>query len=114
MRLFEFSTDAVDDLIILFRNQIQRANAQGSEATLSWTAIQNILKSSGHMFDYETFKQLYDTNPSLSSIVRNFDGDGVTLKTDVEIDDQGEKANVDDQPTKTVQQMAKRATNRRS
>lgn len=114
MRLFEFSNDAVDDLIILFRNQIQRANSQGSEASLSWTAIQNLLRSSGHMFDYESFKQLYNMNPSLKAIVKNFNGDGVELKTDVEVDDDGEKVNVDDQPTKSVQQMAKRATNRRS
>jgi len=114
MRLHEFSTSGVDDLIILFRNQIQRANSQGSEAYLSWTAIANILKSTGHNFDYDSFKKVYDMTPSLKAIVKNFDGSGVTLKTDVEVDDEGEKVDVDGQPTKKVQQMAKRATNRRS
>jgi len=114
MRLSEFSSGGLDELIILFRNQIQRANAEGSDAIFSWQAITNILKSSGHNFDYESFKTMYDSNPMLKSVVKNFDGDGVTLKTDTSIDDNGDKVDVDDEPTKTVQQMAKRATNRRS
>lgn len=62
-------------------------------------------------FDYDTFKQAYDTDPALQSIVHRFDGNGVELKSkvsgknvapsDVELD------------SKSVNQMAKAATARR-
>lgn len=117
MRLFELAGNELEqDLVLLFRNQIQRANAEGSPAELSYQAITSLMKSSGHgSFDYSVFKSLFDKSPELQAIVANFDSDGVELKTKVEVDDEtGEKVDADDQPTKTVQQMAKRATRRRS
>jgi len=116
MRLFELAGDSVEqDLVLLLRNYIQRANAQGVPAELSYEALTNLMKSTGHgAFDYQAFKSIFDVSPELKSVVKNFNSDGVVLNTKVVDDEDGEKVDADDQPTKTVQQMAKRATRKRS
>ena len=106
MRLFEFSNNAVSDLIILLRNQIKRADSTHSYAMLSWEAINNLMADMGHgIYKYDDFKNAYDTVPALKQIVKNFNQDGVTLEKPLDIDVK---------PTNTVDQMAKRATKRRS
>jgi len=116
MRLFEFSNDAISDLTILLRNQLKRANSESSYLTLSWQAVSNLMTDMGHsVYDYEDFKAAYNSSPALQSIVKNYNADGVTLKTKVEAPkpdgikdpDQGDSK-------KTVNKMAKRATKRRS
>ena len=114
MRLFEFSNDAVSDLIILLRNQIKRADSTDSYVMLSWNAINNLMADMGHgMYNYDDFKTAYDTNPALKQIVKNFNGDGITLKTATDAPKEP-GVDVDVAPTNTVDQMAKRATKKRS
>ena len=112
MRLVEVS-DSTQDLILLFRNQIKRADSSNSFVTLSWNAISNIMTDMGHgAYNYDDFKAEYNANPSLKSIVKNFNGDGVTLKTDAEAPKEpGIDADV--KPTNKVDQMAKRAAGKR-
>lgn len=113
MRLFEFSNDAVSDLILLLRNQIKRADSSDSYAMLSWTAINNLMADMGHgMYNYDDFKTAYDTNPALKQIVNNFNKDGVVLNTNTEAPKAD--AGTDIAPDKAVDTMAKRATKRRS
>jgi len=116
MRLFEVAGNELEqDLVLLFRNQIQRANAEGTPAELSYEAITNIMKASGHgSFDYGVFKSLYDASPEIQAVVQNFNEDGVVLNTKMQQDDDGTVDNVDSSPTNNVEKMAKRATNRRS
>ena len=116
MRLFEVAGNELEqDLVLLFRNQIQRANAEGAPAELSYQAITNIMKSSGHgSFDYGVFKNLYDTSPEIQAVVKNFNEDGVVLNTELQKDPEGNIDDVDSSPTNTVAKMAKRATKRRS
>ena len=43
--------------------------------------MQNISKTSGFEFaaDYETFKAMYDSNPTIQGLVKNFDKTGIEL-----------------------------------
>ena len=116
MRLFELAgSELENDLVLLFRNQIQRANSEDAPAELSYPAITNLMKASGHgSFDYGVFKNMYDASPELQAIVQNFNEEGVVLNTDMQKDADGTIDNVDSSPTNNVEKMAKRATKRRS
>lgn len=60
-------------------------------------------------FDFETFKVAYDTDPKVKAMIKDFDKDGITPKTQAQ-------SPVDAEAPKevgsgdTVGQMAKRAT----
>ena len=116
MRLFEFSgSDLEQDIVLLFRNQIQRANQTNNTAELSYQAIGSLKKANGHgSFDYGIFKDLYDTSDEVKAVIKNFDQDGVTLNTQMQRDADGTVDDVDSSPTNNIEKMAKRATNRRS
>ena len=116
MRLFELaSSELENDLVLLFRNQVQRANAEGAPAELSYQAITNLMKASGHgAFDYGVFKSMYDTSPDIKAVVKNFNQDGVVLNTQMQKDPDGTVDDVDSSPTNNIEKMAKRATKRRS
>ena len=116
MRLFEVAGNELEqDLVLLFRNQIQRANAENSPAELSYQAITSLMKSAGHgSFDYGIFKSLYDQSPEIQAIVKNFNEEGVVLNTDMQKDTDGNIDDVDSSPTNNIEKMAKRATKRRS
>jgi len=116
MRLFEVAGNELEqDLVLLFRNRVQRANAQGIPAELSYEEITNLMKASGHgSFDYGVFKSLYDSSPEIQAVVQNFNEDGVVLNTQMQQDADGTIDNVDSSPTNNVEKMAKRATKRRS
>jgi len=116
MRLFEVAGNELEqDLVLLFRNQIQRANSEGAPAQLSYQAITSLMKSSGHgSFDYGVFKSLYDASPEIQAIVQNYNEDGVILNTKMQRDADGSVDDVDSSPTNNVEKMAKRATKRRS
>ena len=48
MRLYEFSkNDAVQDLVILFRNQVKRADSENAFVNLNWNAISNLMRDMG-------------------------------------------------------------------
>lgn len=62
-------------------------------------------------FNYESFKQAYDTDPALQAIVKRFDENGVELKSKAS---KTSSAPSDiDLSGKAVNQMAKSATARR-
>ena len=58
-------------------------------------------------FDYRAFKAAYDTDERIKKMVKNFNQDGITLKTDVDADT---AAPQEDPGNTKVSQMAKRAT----
>ena len=61
---------------------IGSADNQDQPAYLSFDALNNIMKNmKAPQFDYDGFKVLYDTNPDLQPLVKNFDQDGVELNT---------------------------------
>jgi len=81
MRFFEFNTPDIDRFMVLLKNLIGRASSKNAPSKLNWNAIAQMSRSSGFEFgaDYETFKAMYDANPALQSLVKNFNADGIEL-----------------------------------
>jgi len=82
MRFFEFSGDAPGDkLVLVLRNYIGRAASKKAPANLNWNGLQQVLKTNGFELaaDYETFKSIYDANPAIQSLVKNFNDRGIEL-----------------------------------
>jgi hypothetical protein len=82
MRFFEFTADNSDKFIILLKNLIGRASSKKAPSTLNWGAISQLSKSTGFEFgaDYESFKAMYDSNPAIQKLVKNFNSSGIELK----------------------------------
>ncbi len=64
----------------------------------------------GGQYNFQNFKQAYDTNPAVKNIVKTFNRDGIELKTNVtdsnpDITDKKKKSD--------IRGMAKRATSKR-
>jgi hypothetical protein len=82
MRFTEFAPDQmVDRYVVVLRNIIGQASAKKAPAKLNWAALNKILKSNDASLvaDYETFKAMYDTNPAIQNLVKNFNADGIEL-----------------------------------
>lgn len=81
MRFFEFNTPDIDKFIALLKNLIGRAASKKVPSKMNWNAIAQLSRSSGFEFgaDYETFKAMYDSNPVLQSLVKNFNADDIEL-----------------------------------
>lgn len=94
MRFFEFAdSDAgIDKFVMILRNFIGRAASKKSAARLNWASLEKIAMDSGFEFgaDYETFKSMYDSNPTIQNLVKNFNADGVELNVPG-VADAGEK-----------------------
>lgn len=86
MRFFEFSItqDAgVDKFIAALRNLNSRADAGKIPAVLKWETVSKLANAYGFEFaaDYDTFKSIVDSNPTVKDLVHNFNADGIELKT---------------------------------
>ena len=82
MRIFEvIDNDNVERFVIVLRNFIGRAASKKTPAKLNWSGLNQLSKSSGVELaaDYETFKSMYDSNPVLQNLVKNFNDRGVEL-----------------------------------
>jgi hypothetical protein len=80
---------------------------QASE--FSFDELNNLMKNAGReQFDYRSFKAAYDSDERLKSMIKNFNQDGITLKTDTDTE-----APQQDLGNKSVSKMAKRATRKR-
>lgn len=82
MRFFEFQgDDPTDKLIMVLKNQIGRASSKKTAAKLNWAGLDRIFKTAGVevVADYETFKAIYDSNPVVQNLVKDFNADGVNL-----------------------------------
>ena len=74
----------------------------------SFDELNKLMKHAGaEQFDYRAFKAAYDTDERIKKMVKNFNQDGITLKTDVDADT---AAPQEDPGNAKVSQMAKRAT----
>lgn len=83
MRFFEFgSEDYSDRLVMILRNYIGRASSKKAPSKLNWAGLNQVLQSNGFELaaDYETFKSIYDSNPAVQAMVKNFNDDGIELK----------------------------------
>jgi hypothetical protein len=91
MRFFEFvENDPTDKLIVVLKNYIGRASSKGAGSQLNWNGLNKIFQTSGVELaaDYETFKSIYDSNPVVQSLVKDFNQDGINLNVPGAPDDQ--------------------------
>lgn len=83
MRFFEFADSdvGIDKFVMILRNFIGRASSKGQPAKLNWAGLQKIASDAGFEMgaDYETFKAMYDSNPAIQNLVRDFNADGINL-----------------------------------
>lgn len=82
MRFREFAPDTmIDRYIIVLKNLIGKSASEKQPAKYNWAALNKILKSNDASLaaDYETFKAMYDTNPAIQNLVKNFNADGIEL-----------------------------------
>lgn len=83
MRIFEVvdSDVGIDKFVMVLRNYIGRASSKKAPSKLNWNGLQQVAKANGFEFaaDYETFKSMYDANPALQSMVKNFNDKGIEL-----------------------------------
>lgn len=98
MRFFEFSNvDAnLDKLIVLLKNHIGRASSKKLPSFLNWRYLAQLANDVNFEFavDFETFKAMYDANPILQSLVKDFNKQGIQLKVPGVNDDESDE--VDD------------------
>lgn len=85
MRFFEFGGNSgieIDRFIIVLRNYIGRAASQKAPSKLNWNGLNKILAINGFELtaDYETFKAMYDSSPTVQAMISNFNDDGIELK----------------------------------
>lgn len=87
MRIREvvYSDVGVDKFIMLLRNEIGNYARKRSPARLNWANIAQMSMKAGFEFlsdpknGYETFKSIYDTNPTVQGLVKNFNDRGLEL-----------------------------------
>ena len=107
--IFNELGDADSNLTLLLRNQISQADRQQQPSYLSWDALNSIMVNIGdEQFDYDSFKNSYDTNPMIKQLVQRFDARGVELKTKNKNPKKGQPGGEGE-----VAKMAKAATARR-
>lgn len=84
MRFFEFGSEdaGLDKFIMILRNYIGRAASKHASAKLNWNGLSQVARASNFEFatDYGTFKAMYDSNPALQALVKNFNAQGVELQ----------------------------------
>ena len=82
MRMVEVGDNAnIDKFVVALRNHIGRAASKRVPAKLNWEAVGQMSRANGFEFaaDYETFKAIYDNNPIIQGLVKNFNSQGIVL-----------------------------------
>lgn len=83
MRLFEVEDHFVGDLVTVLRNQLGRGDSERTSLVLTYPALSNLMKNMGYgAIDYEGFQKLYDANPDLKKLVKNYSEEKVVLSTE--------------------------------
>lgn len=68
----------------MLRNLIATANSQQQPAYINYIALNRIMQNvQADQYSFDAVKQAYDTDATFKSIIKNFDREGITLKTDV-------------------------------
>jgi hypothetical protein len=87
MRFFEFnlSEAGVDKFIMILNHEVGNYARRGTPAKLNWANVAQLAKKSGFEMlgdpnrGYETFKAIYDSNPAVQKLVKNFNANGLEL-----------------------------------
>ena len=108
MRLFEVEDRFSNDLTMVLRNLLGRSDSKHSSIKLSYDALSNLIKNLGYGgINYATFNKMYDQNPGIQAMVKDYNEAGVELGTEVE--QQPAPTAPDTGNSQTVQTMARNA-----
>lgn len=68
----------------MLKNLIATADSQQQTAYINYSALNRIMQNvQGPQYNFDTIKRAYDTDLEFKSIIKNFDKDGITMKTDI-------------------------------
>ena len=105
MRLFEVADRFVSDLETLLRNLVGRGDSKHAPQVLSYPALSNLLRNMGYGdVSYDNFSKIYDENPGLQPLIKNFNDQGITLGTKDDPEKDPNALDIPDGPS--VDQMA--------
>ena len=117
MRFTEFKNNNKElesTLVNTLTNLRGEADERNQSSEISFGALSQIMKNTGHpAFSYDLFKNLYDSGDTLKNIVKDFDNEKITLKTEKDAETDPEMDFDNQGSTDKVKQMAKSAMNRR-
>jgi hypothetical protein len=89
-----------------------RSNSKNSTLKLTWPALSNMMRNMGYgEIDSKGFQKMFDGNPSLQAIVRNFDENGIIVSTEVDDPDKEASGGTAEPGGQSVDQMAGSAAN---
>ena len=122
MRLLEFDqvapaeTDArvegMANLLTVLNTIIAEAKNQDIEPSISTSALINMVKNTGVMFDYNALLDAYESNAAVNNLVKNFSKETVDLIGSAE-DEMGDGAGSPGEDSgEAVSRIAKRVANR--
>lgn len=116
LREFDQSDDFISDLENMLNLFLRDYNKQGSPAKIPYEALNNWLQKTGSYgsVNRQIIDQVKDKSDTLSKLINNHDGQGITLNTDAlapedEADAQPDLEKTDQGISKTTQQAASRA-----
>ena len=117
MRFTEFKNNNKElesTLVNTLTNLRGEADERNQSSEISFGALSQIMKNTGHpAFSYDLFKNLYDSGDTLKNIVKDFDNEKITLKTEKDAETDPEMDFDNQGSTDKVKQMAKSAMKRR-
>ena len=117
MRFTEFKNNNKElesTLVNTLTNLRGEADERNQSSEISFGALSQIMKNTGHpAFSYDLFKHLYDSGDTLKNIVKDFDNEKITLKTEKDAETDPEMDFDNQGSTDKVKQMAKSAMKRR-
>ena len=115
-RVTEDGDEQSDALLSILDHLIHKADdsTDAGSNEISFPTIVQLMRNLKQPIDFDAFKQLYDMNPAISNLVRNFDENQITLNTDEEVEvDMSDPENIEQPSQNTVDDMAKRALKKR-
>jgi len=115
-RVTEDGDEKSDALLSILDHLVHKADdsTEAGSSQISFPTIIQLMRNLKQPIDFDAFKQLYDMNPAISNLVRNFDENQITLNTDEEVEvDMSDPENIEQPSQNTVDDMAKRALKKR-
>ena len=115
-KVTEDGDEKSDALLSILDHLVHKADdsTEHGESKISFATIIQFMRNLRQPIDFDEFKQIYDMNPAISNLVRNFDDEFITLNTDEELEvDMSDPQNIEQPSQNTVDDMAKRALKKR-
>ena len=118
LREFDQGQDFIGDLENLLQVSLKKYDSENSVAKISYEALSQLLQRSGSYgsVNRNIIDQAVEKSPALKQLIRNYDGNSVTLNTNKEapkdtMPDQPDLEKTDQGISKTTQQAASSAAN---